>query len=88
MQVGYFINQKNLYQEGRKEIIMERQEYLITPAEVEVHFLSDSNKTDIILRKDIQQEEKQNYETLSNYYVYTCEEIQGRVEGQYTEANI
>ena len=67
---------------------MERQEYLITPAEVEVHFLSDSNKTDIILRKDIQQEEKQNYETLSNYYVYTCEEIQGRVEGQYTEENI
>ena len=67
---------------------MERQEYLITPAEVEVHFLSDSNKTDIILRKDIQQEEKQNYETLSNYYVYTCEEIQGRIEGQYTEENI
>lgn len=67
---------------------MERQEYLITPAEVEVHFLSDSNKTDIILRKDIQQEEKQNHETLSNYYVYTCEEIQGRVEGQYTEENI
>lgn len=67
---------------------MERQEYLITPAEIEVHFLSDSNKTDIILRKDIQQEEKQNHETLSNYYVYTCEEIQGRVEGQYTEENI
>ena len=67
---------------------MEKQEYLITPAEVEVHFLSDSNKTDIILRKDIQQEEKQNHETLSNYYVYTCEEIQGRVEGQYTEENI
>ena len=67
---------------------MERQEYLITPAEVEVHFLSDSNKTDIILRKDIQQEEKQNHETLSNYYVYTCEEIQGRVEGQCTEENI
>lgn len=67
---------------------MERQEYLITPAEVEAHFLSDSNKTDIILRKDIQQEEKQNYETLSNYYVYTCEEIQGRIEGQYTEENI
>ena len=67
---------------------MERQEYLITPAEVEVHFLSDSNKTDIILRKDIQQEEKQDHETLSNYYVYTCEEIQGRVEGQYTEENI
>lgn len=67
---------------------MERQEYLITPAEVEVHFLSDSNKTDIILRKDIQQEEKQNHETLSNYYEYTCEEIQGRVEGQYTEENI
>lgn len=67
---------------------MERQEYLITPAEVEVHFLSDSNKTDIILRKDIQLEEKQNYETLSNYYVYICEELQGRVEGQYTEENI
>ena len=67
---------------------MGRQEYLITPAEVEVHFLSDSNKTDIILRKDIQQEEKQNYETSSNYYVYTCEEIQGRIEGQYTEENI
>lgn len=67
---------------------MERQEYLTTPAEVEVHFLSDSNKTDIILRKDIQQEEKQDHETLSNYYVYTCEEIQGRIEGQYTEENI
>lgn len=67
---------------------MERQEYLITPTEVEVHFLSDSNKTDIILRKDIQQEEKQDYETLSSYYVYTCEEIQGRIEGQYTEENI
>ena len=67
---------------------MERQEYLITPTEVEVHFLSDSNKTDIILRKDIQQEERQDHETLSNYYVYTCEEIQGRVEGQYTEENI
>lgn len=67
---------------------MERQEYLTAPAEVEVHFLSDSNKTDIILRKDIQQEEKQNYETSSNYYVYTCEEIQGRIEGQYTKENI
>lgn len=53
MQVRYFINQKNLYQEGRKEITMERQEYLTAPAEVEIHFLSDSNKTDIILRKDI-----------------------------------
>lgn len=83
-----FYKSKESISRREKKITMERQEYLTAPAEVEIHFLSDSNKTDIILRKDIQQEEKQNYETSSSYYVYTCEEIQGRIEGQYTKENI
>lgn len=71
---------------------MVKQEYLIMPAEVEIYYLTDADKTDIILRKDIQQEEKQDYninqDEPSTYQVYTCQEVQGRVDGEQDKEDI
>lgn len=55
-----------------------RQDYTIKPSPVDVFLLGD--KTDIILRKDIQAEARTG-EDGKRHTVWTCEERQVRAEG-------
>lgn len=61
-----------------------KQQYVIKPAEVEVHAVGD--KTDVILRKDIEQVEKTDME--EPYTVYECEEKQFRYPGALTKEEV
>ena len=61
------------------------EQYVKQPAEVEVFDLG--GQTDIILRRDIQQDE-QPLEDGGTQTIWTCEERQHRVPGSYTAEDV